>query len=133
VSEQTAAAPLAAPAPAAAAGAGRGPWATAFRKLRADRSAMAALLVVLLVVALCLLAPAYAAYIAKTDPFSSNLSGQITVAGKRVPVMETSPRGSASASPRSARPGTSGPISSAPTARAATSRLVCSMAGATRC
>ena len=93
MSEQTAAAPLAAPAPAAAAGAGRGPWATAFRKLRADRSAMAALLVVLLVVALCLLAPAYAAYVAKTDPFRSNLSGQITVAGKRVPVMENSTEG----------------------------------------
>jgi peptide/nickel transport system permease protein len=93
VSEQTAAAPLAAPAPAAAAGAGRGPWATALRKLRADRSALAALLVVLLVVALCLLAPAYAAYVAKTDPFRSNLSGQITVAGKRVPVMENSTEG----------------------------------------
>jgi peptide/nickel transport system permease protein len=48
---------------------------------------------VLLIVALCLLAPAYAAYVAKTDPFRSNLSGQITVDGKRVPVMQNSTEG----------------------------------------
>src|SRR6267142_65174 len=38
-------------------------------------------------------APAYAAYVAKTDPFRSNLSGQITVDGKRVPVMENTTEG----------------------------------------
>jgi peptide/nickel transport system permease protein len=54
---------------------------------------MAALLLFLLIVALCLLAPLYATYVAKTDPFRSNLSGQIVVGGKSVPVMETSTEG----------------------------------------
>jgi peptide/nickel transport system permease protein len=78
---------------AAAARPGRGPWATALRKLRSDRAAMAALLVFLLIVALCLLAPFYAKYVAHSDPFRSNLSGKIMVDGKRVPVMETSTEG----------------------------------------
>jgi peptide/nickel transport system permease protein len=73
--------------------AGRGPWATALRKLRSDRAAMAALLLFLVIVALCLLAPLYATYVAKTDPFRSNLSGQIVVGGASVPVMETSTEG----------------------------------------
>ena len=54
----------------------RGPWATALRKLRSDRAAMAALLLFLLIVALCLLAPLYAQYVAHTDPFRSNLERQ---------------------------------------------------------
>jgi peptide/nickel transport system permease protein len=72
---------------------GRGPWATALRKLRSDRAAMAALLLFLLVVALCLLAPFYAKYVAHTDPFRSNLSGKIVVDGKSVPVMQPSTEG----------------------------------------
>ena len=71
----------------------RGPWVTALRKLRSDRAAMVALLLFLLIVMLCLLAPVYAAYIAKTDPFRSNLSGQITVDGQSVPIMQTSTEG----------------------------------------
>jgi peptide/nickel transport system permease protein len=77
----------------AAARAARGPWGTALRKLRSDRSAMAALLAFLLIIALCLLAPIYAHDIAKTDPFRSNLSGQIEVDGVRVPVMQPSTEG----------------------------------------
>jgi len=73
--------------------AGRGPWATALRKLRSDRAAMTALLLFLLIVALCLLAPFYAKYVAHTDPFRSNLSGKIVLDGKAVPVMQTSTEG----------------------------------------
>src|SRR5262245_26364735 len=73
--------------------AGRGPWTTAVRKLRSDTAAMLALLFFLLIVALCLLAPIYATYIAKTDPFRSNLSGKIELDGKTVPVMEASTEG----------------------------------------
>src|SRR5262249_43944534 len=73
--------------------AGRGPWVTALRKIRSDRAAMAALLLFLLIVALCLAAPLYAKYVAHTDPFRSNLSGKIVLGGKRVPVMETSSEG----------------------------------------
>jgi peptide/nickel transport system permease protein len=71
----------------------RGPWATALRKLRSDRAAMAALLVFAVIVLLCLLAPVYAAHIANTDPFRSNLSGQIIVNGQSVPIMATSTEG----------------------------------------
>jgi peptide/nickel transport system permease protein len=54
---------------------------------------MAALLLFLLIVALCLLAPFYATFVAKTEPFRSNLSGRIIVDGASVPVMETSTEG----------------------------------------
>jgi peptide/nickel transport system permease protein len=50
-------------------------------------------LLFLVVVALCLLAPVYAKHIANTDPFRSNLSGEITVNGQTVPVMATSTEG----------------------------------------
>jgi peptide/nickel transport system permease protein len=71
----------------------RGPWVTALRKLRSDKAAMTALLLFLAVVLLCLLAPAYARYVADTDPFRSNLSGQITIDGRSVPIMQTSTEG----------------------------------------
>jgi peptide/nickel transport system permease protein len=54
---------------------------------------VAALLVLLLIIALCLLAPLYAKYVAHTDPFRSNLSGKIMLDGKRIPVMQTSTEG----------------------------------------
>jgi len=82
---------LASEAPAARPG--RGPWATALRKLRSDRAAMATLLLFLLIVALCLLAPFYAKYVAHTDPFRSTLSGKIMVDGKLVPIMQSSTEG----------------------------------------
>lgn len=71
----------------------RGPWATAFRKLRQDKAAMAALAVLFLIVVACLLAPLYATTIGKTDPFSSNLSGSITLNGEDVPVMQAETEG----------------------------------------
>jgi peptide/nickel transport system permease protein len=72
---------------------GRGPWATALRKLTTDRAAMTALSVFLLIAVLCLLAPVYATSIAGTDPFRSNLGGQIVVDGVTMPVMQTSTEG----------------------------------------
>lgn len=71
----------------------RGPWVTAYRKLRSDGAAMAALLVLMIIVVLCLLAPVYAAYIAKTEPFRSNLSGTIELDGQTRPIMESSTEG----------------------------------------
>jgi peptide/nickel transport system permease protein len=71
----------------------RGPWVTAYRKLRSDGAAMAALFVLIVIIVLCLLAPVYAAYIAETDPFRSNLSGTIEVGGETVPIMSTSTEG----------------------------------------
>src|SRR4030095_13620951 len=84
---------LAKETPTSSVRASRGPWITALRKLRRDRAALAALLLFLLIVVLCLLAPVYAKYVANTDPFRSNLSGQITVDGAKVKVMETSTEG----------------------------------------
>lgn len=70
----------------------RGPWATAFRRLLRDRAAVAALFVFLLIVVVCVLAPAYAAW-ANTDPFTSSLDAVIKLNGQDVPVMEQSTEG----------------------------------------
>jgi peptide/nickel transport system permease protein len=60
--------------------------------LARDHAAMAALVAFILIVVLCLLAPAYAAW-AGVDPFRSTLDAVITVDGKEVPVMEQSTEG----------------------------------------
>jgi peptide/nickel transport system permease protein len=57
-----------------------------------DHAALAALFALILIVVLCLLAPAYAAW-AGVDPFRSTLDAVITVDGKEVPVMEQSTEG----------------------------------------
>jgi peptide/nickel transport system permease protein len=70
----------------------RGPWATALRRLTRDRAASAAFLVFAAVVAMCLLAPAYANW-AGVDPFRSTLDAVIKVNGEDVPVMVQSTEG----------------------------------------
>jgi peptide/nickel transport system permease protein len=85
-------------AAASAAEAGRpelaqGPWATAGRRLRRDRAALAALLGLALIVVACLLAPAYARWVSGTDPFRSNLDGDFVLGGETVQVMQASTEG----------------------------------------
>lgn len=70
----------------------RGPWATALRRLSRDNAAMVCLTVFILVVILCLLAPAYATF-ANTDPFRSTLDATIEINGQPVAVMEQSTEG----------------------------------------
>ncbi len=70
----------------------RGPWATAVRRLMRDRAAMAALFLFLIILGMCLLAPAYAAW-AGMDPFKSTLDATITLNGQTVNVMEQSTEG----------------------------------------
>ena len=70
-----------------------GPWATALRKLRRDRAAIAALVVLAIIVLCCLAAPLYARYVADTNPFETNLNGEIVVDGKSRPVLEPSTDG----------------------------------------
>jgi peptide/nickel transport system permease protein len=70
----------------------RGPWATALRKLSRDNAAMACLAVFVLILVLCLLAPAYASF-AGTDPFRSSLDATVETNGQQVPVMEQSTEG----------------------------------------
>lgn len=70
-----------------------GPWLTAFRKLVRDRAAMAALLLFILIVIGCCLAPYYANSIVHTDPFSSNLDGTVVVDGEEQSVLAESTEG----------------------------------------
>ena len=70
-----------------------GPWARAARKLWADRAAMAALAVFILIVIACVLAPVYANSIAHTDPFTSNIDGTITIDGQDVQLLQPSDEG----------------------------------------
>jgi peptide/nickel transport system permease protein len=70
-----------------------GPWARAARKLWADKAAMTALAVFLLIVIACLMAPIYANNIAHTDPFTSNIDGEITIDGQQVALLQPSDEG----------------------------------------
>jgi peptide/nickel transport system permease protein len=71
----------------------RGPWALARRRLVRNRSAMASLVVLVLITLSAAGAPWYAAHVAHTDPFDSNVSGTTTVHGKRVRVIQPNPSG----------------------------------------
>ncbi|TMV67069.1 ABC transporter permease, partial [Thioclava sp. BHET1] len=53
---------------------------------------MIALAVLILIVALCILAPVYA-QLAGTDPFTPNLNGQISVGGQQLDIMQASTTG----------------------------------------
>jgi peptide/nickel transport system permease protein len=79
--------------PASLARPASGPWVLAARKLLGDRAAMSALVLFLLIVLVCLLAPAYAQRVAHTDPFSSNIDGTITIDGQDVSLLEPSTEG----------------------------------------
>ena len=68
--------------------AGRSPWALAFRRLRRNRIAFAALVLFILIVLSSFAAPIYANHIAHTDPFENNVNGTTIVDGKEVPLME---------------------------------------------
>ena len=99
---------------------GRSPWRIAGRRLLRNKLAMASLGLFLLIVVVSLLAPFYATHIAKTDPFSSNLTGTTErerQAGRRRSSRRA--KGSAWARSRSGRPG-SRTTSSAPTTRVVT-------------
>ncbi|HTQ70496.1 MAG TPA: ABC transporter permease [Acidocella sp.] len=71
----------------------RGPWAEGARKLLQDRMAMAAVAVLALIILACGLAPFYAAHISRTDPFLSNLDGQITIGNNTLDVMQSDSSG----------------------------------------
>ncbi|MFI7701274.1 ABC transporter permease [Nonomuraea sp. NPDC049480] len=70
-----------------------GPWRAGLGRLARDKAAMAGLVVFLLVVVACLLAPAYAGQVARTNPFRSNISGTTVVDGRTVPVLAPSSTG----------------------------------------
>ncbi len=70
-----------------------GPWVIAWRKLRQDRGAMVSLGFLLLMLVLCALAPVYAGYVSREDPFASNIDGTISLGGQDVSVMQSDPSG----------------------------------------
>lgn len=70
-----------------------GPWRTSLDQLRRDRAAMASLVVLVVVVLACLLAPVYASSVAHTKPFASNVTGTTVVHGRAVPVLQPSTTG----------------------------------------
>ncbi len=69
------------------------PARAAWARLRADRSAVASAAVLMAVLLACLAAPLYARYMAHTDPFRSNVNGEITLDGQAVPVLQASTEG----------------------------------------
>jgi peptide/nickel transport system permease protein len=74
-------------------GGGQGPWVRAWLILRRDRAAIVAAAVLLLIVLASILAPLYAEHVSGTDPFRSNLSGQIEIDGELVDIMQPSTEG----------------------------------------
>ena len=72
---------------------GRGPWATAWRRLRRDRAALLALAALVLIALASAAAPLYAARVSRTDPFASNVSGTVTLDGRDVAVMQAETEG----------------------------------------
>jgi peptide/nickel transport system permease protein len=81
--------PEPAPGESAAEIAGRSPWRIAGRRLARNRVAMAALVVFVAICVLSFAAPLYAEHVAHSDPFASNLSGETTVDGKRVEILQS--------------------------------------------
>ena len=62
---------------------GVGPWRLALRRLRRNKTALAFGALFVLLVAACVAAPVWADKVAKTTPESNNLTGQVTVDGKK--------------------------------------------------
>ena len=72
---------------------GAAPWRLTLRRFRRNRAAVFALIVFVLIIAACALAPLYASAVAHADPFRSNLSGTFLRDGRSVPVIEPNPSG----------------------------------------
>ena len=72
---------------------GRSPGRLALARLLRNRSAMASLVVLVLIVLSALAAPLYAEHVAHTDPFASNVNGKTVVDGKEVDVVAPNPSG----------------------------------------
>ena len=66
---------------------GRSPWYLAWRRLRRNHFAFAALALFVIVVAACLAAPLYADHVAHSGPYDQHILDTITVNGKQVPVV----------------------------------------------
>ena len=68
-------------------------WGPVLRRLLADGAARCAAVLLLAIVLACAGAPLYASLIAQTDPFRSNISGEITIDGVQRPVIADNTEG----------------------------------------
>src|SRR5205807_5106524 len=59
-----------------------GPWKLALRRLKRNKVALAFLALFVLIVVVCLLAPAYSSDIAHIAPNATNVTGTVNVGGK---------------------------------------------------
>ncbi len=66
---------------------GRSPWYLAWRRLRRNYFAFAALALFLLIVLACILAPLYAHHVAHSGPYDQHVLDTITVHGKKLDVV----------------------------------------------
>jgi peptide/nickel transport system permease protein len=73
--------------PAAGDAVGASPWRLAVRRLRGDRVAIAAGVLFVVLVAICLAAPLWADHVAHTTPVKNHLTDKITIEGKRTDVV----------------------------------------------
>ena len=70
-----------------------GLWRPVLRRLARDAGAWVAALLLLAIVALSLAAPLYATHVAQSDPFRSNISGEVLIDGEKRAVIEASTEG----------------------------------------
>ena len=66
---------------------GRSPWYLAWRRLRRNYVALASLVIFILIVVACALAPVYAHHVAHTGPDDNHVTDVVKVGNKEVPVM----------------------------------------------
>ena len=66
---------------------GRSPWYLAWRRLRRNYFAFAALALFVLIVAACIAAPLYAHHVAHRGQYDENVLGTVTVNGKKIDVV----------------------------------------------
>lgn len=69
------------------------PWRDAIREVLANRAALIALVLLVVIVLGALLAPLYANAVAHTNPFTSHIGATVELGGKRVPVLQQSTTG----------------------------------------
>src|SRR5262245_11134608 len=67
--------------------AGRSPWYLAWRRLRRNYFALGSLVVFLLIVLACALAPVYAKHVAHTDATTNHITDTVVVGGQEKPVI----------------------------------------------
>src|SRR6059058_5252133 len=66
---------------------GRSPWYLAWRRLRRNYVAIASLILFLVIVAACALAPVYAKHVAHTGPNDTHVSGTVKVGDEQKPII----------------------------------------------